>query len=70
MIPEFSDRSKDLQERLLKFMDDTVYPNEDLYQEQLNQNADRWNVPPILEEMKAKAREKGLWNLFLSLLEL
>ncbi|HJM94115.1 MAG: acyl-CoA dehydrogenase family protein [Alphaproteobacteria bacterium] len=65
MIPEFSDRSKDLQERLLKFMDDTVYPNEDLYQEQLNQNADRWNVPPILEEMKAKAREKGLWNLFL-----
>ncbi len=65
MIPEFSDRSKELQERLLKFMDDTVYPNEDLYQEQLEQNSDRWNVPPILEEMKAKAREKGLWNLFL-----
>ena len=34
MISEFSDRSKDLQERLLKFMDDTVYPNEAVYQDQ------------------------------------
>lgn len=45
MIPDYSDRSKDLQERLLKFMDDTVYPNEDVYQEQLDSAAQRWSVP-------------------------
>ena len=65
MIPDYSDRSKDLQERLLKFMDNTVYPNEDVYQEQLDSAAQRWSVPPVLEEMKIKAHDVGLWNLFL-----
>ena len=65
MIPDFSDRSKELQERLLKYMDDVVYPNEDIYNEQLNNSDERWSVPPVLEEMKVKARELGLWNLFL-----
>ena len=65
MIPDFSDRSRELQERLLKYMDDVVYPNEDIYNEQLNNSDERWSVPPVLEEMKVKARKLGLWNLFL-----
>ena len=65
MIPDYSARSMELQEKLTKFMDEHIYPNEELYKEQLDGQADRWNVPPVLEELKAKAREQGLWNLFL-----
>jgi len=47
-------------------MEDEVYPNERLYEEQLNQQETRWSsVPPIMEELKLKAKEAGLWNLFL-----
>ncbi len=43
-----------------------VYPNEKVYKEQLNQQENRWStVPPIMEELKQKAKEEGLWNLFL-----
>jgi acyl-CoA dehydrogenase len=65
MIPDFSDRSKELQEKLQNFMDAEIYPNEELYKEQLDSQTDRWNIPPVLEELKVKAREQGLWNLFL-----
>lgn len=66
MIPDFSDRSKELQEKLKKFMDDFIYPNEDLYkQQQEEMQTNRWQVPPILEELKKEARSQGLWNLFL-----
>ncbi|HZD26423.1 MAG TPA: acyl-CoA dehydrogenase family protein [Alphaproteobacteria bacterium] len=65
MIPDFSDRSKELQEKLLTFMDDHIYPNEATYRKQLDEQKERWQVPPIMEELKAKAREQGLWNLFL-----
>ena len=66
MIPDFSDRSKELQEKLKKFMDDFIYPNEDVYkQQQEEMKLDRWQVPPILEELKQEARNQGLWNLFL-----
>src|SRR5699024_4123178 len=45
-------------------MDDHVYPNESVYEQQLAAQEDRWgSVTPIIEELKAKA--KGLWNLFL-----
>ena len=60
---EHSARTRDLLERLGAFMDAHVYPNEQLYHEQVA--ADRWGHPPILEELKAKARAAGLWNLFL-----
>jgi len=65
MIPEFSDRSKELQEKLLKFMDDFIYPNEGLFKEQQAAMTDRWAVPQIMEELKGHAREHNLWNLFL-----
>jgi acyl-CoA dehydrogenase len=61
---EHSAKSRELMERLQAFMDAHVYPNERLYHEQVA--ADRWGHPPILEEMKAKAKAAGLWNLFLS----
>lgn len=46
-------------------MDEVVYPNERVYTEQLNHGKSRWRIPPVMEEMKAKAKEQGLWNLFL-----
>ncbi|MFE8700420.1 acyl-CoA dehydrogenase [Cytobacillus sp. FJAT-54145] len=62
----YSPKVKDLQAKLNTFMEEYIYPNEKLYEEQLNQQPDRWSsVPPIMEELKAKAKEQGLWNLFL-----
>ena len=58
-------RSEEIRQRLLTFMDEYVYPNESTYQEQHEASEDRWQVPPIVEELKAKARAQGLWNLFL-----
>ena len=51
--------------RLRAFMDEVVYPNEKTYRDQHAAGPDRWQTPPIMEEMKAKARAAGLWNLFL-----
>ena len=60
---EYSDKTKSLLERLNAFMDEHVYPNERRYHEEVE--ADRWGHPPVLEELKAKAKAAGLWNLFL-----
>jgi len=60
---EHSERTRDLLARLNAFMDAHVYPNEKRYHEQVA--ADRWGHPPVLEELKAKAKAAGLWNLFL-----
>lgn len=60
-----SDRSVRLASELQQFMDEHVYPNEALYQAQLHEGPERFRVPPILEELKEKARASGLWNLFL-----
>lgn len=62
----YSEKVKDLQARLHRFMEQYVYPNEHLYEQQLNEQENRWSsVPPIMEELKEKAKEQGLWNLFL-----
>ena len=56
----------ELTTRIQAFMDEHIYPNEALYYAQLTEDpAVRFRVPPILEELKAKARSEGLWNLFL-----
>ena len=62
---EYSDRTKQLKGHLEAFMDEHIYPNEQVYIDQLNEGNSRWKEIPILEELKAKAREAGLWNLFL-----
>ena len=62
---EFNDRTKELVGRVQDFMDRYVYPNEEVYYEQLDEGDNRWKVIPVLEELKEKAREEGLWNLFL-----
>jgi acyl-CoA dehydrogenase len=62
---EYSDRTKDLLEKLGKFMDEVIYPAEPVYEEQLNSAKDRWQPVPVLEECKAEAKKRGLWNMFL-----
>jgi acyl-CoA dehydrogenase len=62
---DYSDKVKNLRERVIEVMDEAVYPNEGTYFEQLDEGDDRWQPPPVIEEMKDKAREAGLWNLFL-----
>jgi len=53
-----------LQDRLQAFMDEHIYPNEERYHEQLNALPNRFSTVPLMEELKAKARAVGLWNLF------
>ncbi|HET6870031.1 MAG TPA: acyl-CoA dehydrogenase family protein [Solirubrobacteraceae bacterium] len=62
---ELSDRCKELRERLLAFMDEHVYPAEAVYHEQLLASGDPHSHPPVMEELKGRARDLGLWNLFL-----
>ena len=62
---EYSDRSKNFQERLKAFIDEFVIPGEEVYFQWLKDNAESWDVPPVMDELKAKAKDAGLWNLFL-----
>jgi acyl-CoA dehydrogenase len=66
---EYSDRCKELQGKLLRFMDEHIYPNEKAYKEEIDRNGtekgNRWLPTKIIEDLKPKAREQGLWNLFL-----
>jgi len=61
----FSDRCQELRERLLAFMDEHVYPAESVYEEQLRASGQPHFHPPVIEDLKERARELGLWNLFL-----
>ncbi len=54
-----------LRERLLAFMDEHIVPNDHLHHEQHAAMTDRWQPVPIVEALKPRAREAGLWNLFL-----
>ncbi|MCA1021171.1 acyl-CoA dehydrogenase family protein [Halobacillus litoralis] len=65
MYFEHSEKVKELQEKLTTFMEKHIYPNEALYEEQLKKEDRFSEIPPIMEELKAKAEEEGLWNLFL-----
>jgi len=61
----YSQKVEDYRARLSAFMDEVVYPGERTFFEQHEASDDRWQLPPVMEEMKAKARDAGLWNLFL-----
>jgi len=62
-IFELSDRTGSLRDQLLAFFDQHIYPNERRFHEQVQEH--RWQIPPVMEELKGKARAEGLWNLFL-----
>ncbi|MEU4812290.1 acyl-CoA dehydrogenase family protein [Nocardia fluminea] len=59
-----SERAKKYSEDLLDFMDAHVYPAESVYDAQMRESGDPHFQPPILEELKAEAKRRGLWNLF------
>jgi acyl-CoA dehydrogenase len=60
----YSPKVQELQQKLVAFMDEHIYPNERLYYRQIAEG-DRWQPVPIIEDLKPKARAAGLWNLFL-----
>jgi acyl-CoA dehydrogenase len=59
-----SDQAKRYQADLLAFMDECVYPAEAVYEEQMRAAGDPHHQPAVIEELKAEARRRGLWNLF------
>jgi acyl-CoA dehydrogenase len=62
---EPSQRCTEFKERLTAFMDEHVYPAEEVYERQLRESGNPHFHPPVMEELKDKAREAGLWNMFL-----
>src|SRR4029434_11233193 len=63
MIHESTEKTRELHQRLIAFMDQHIYPNEKKFHEQIA--ASRWKPTAIVEELKVRARAEGLWNLFL-----
>ena len=62
---EPSERCREYKERLGAYMDEHVYPAEEVYERQLRESGDPHHQPPVMEELKARARAQGLWNMFL-----
>jgi acyl-CoA dehydrogenase len=60
-----SERARDIYERAVRFVDTNVRPGQIEYAGELERAVDPWKVPAVIEDLKAKAREEGLWNLFL-----
>ena len=66
MMPELRPEAVELVEKVKDFIDSEVRPKEHVFHEQINVGADRWSsYPSVIDELKEKARAKGLWNLFL-----
>ena len=65
MLFPMSDRAQDIRRRVTEFMDAHVYAAEAVYAQQLDSGPSRWAIPPVIDELKAKAKAAGLWNLFL-----
>jgi acyl-CoA dehydrogenase len=61
----FDARTEEVRSQLLDFMDEHVYPSEEVFEEQLAGRENPWASVPIVEELKAEARKRGLWNFFL-----
>lgn len=60
---QYTEKVQDLITQVRHFIDTEIRPVEGLYHEQLEKSP--WETPPVMEELKEKARAKGLWNLFL-----
>ncbi len=64
----YSPKVVDLQQRLTAFMDEHIYPAEAVYHAEVEANrraGNAWQPTRVMEDLKAKARAAGLWNLFL-----
>src|SRR5262245_11684558 len=61
----FDARTEELRTQVGEFMDEHVFPAESVLAEQIEAQRGDWHEPPIVHELQRKAREKGLWNLFL-----
>jgi acyl-CoA dehydrogenase len=65
---DYSPKTKDFQARLLKFMDEHIYPNEHAFHTEIEANTaagKRWTPLQLIEKLKGKAQQEDLWNLFL-----
>jgi acyl-CoA dehydrogenase len=65
VLPPPSQKAVEIGERVKAFLDEHIIPAEHTYHQQLDEGKDRWTSPPIMEELKEKARKAGLWNMFL-----
>src|SRR5499433_4567502 len=66
---QYDARTTELREQLLSFMNSHVYPAEKVFADQVAAAAAvgrHWERPPVIDELKAEARKRGLWNLFLA----
>jgi acyl-CoA dehydrogenase len=66
---QYDARTTELREQLLSFMDSHIYPAEKVFADQVAAAAAagrHWERPPVIDELKAEARNRGLWNLFLA----
>ncbi|MBT3873374.1 MAG: acyl-CoA dehydrogenase [Actinobacteria bacterium] len=61
----YSEKSLDLQKKLNKFFEEHIYPIEQAYDQEIQDSGNSLHIPDILDELKNKAKEEGLWNLFL-----
>ncbi len=61
----YTARVEELRRRLNDFMDGHVYPAEAVYRDQMEKSGDPHHHPKVIEDLKAEARSRGLWNLFL-----
>ena len=60
----YSARCDELRETLLAFMEERVYPAEPVHEAQVAEAANPWDATPVMADLKAEARSRGLWNLF------
>jgi len=65
VLPPPSAKAVEIGERVKAFLEEHIIPAEHTYHQQLDEGGDRWTSPPIMEELKTKARKAGLWNMFL-----
>ncbi|MFL2674095.1 MAG: acyl-CoA dehydrogenase family protein [Candidatus Actinomarina sp.] len=61
----YSEKSLDLQKKLNQFFEEHIYPIEQAYDQEIEDSGNSLHIPDILDELKNKAKEEGLWNLFL-----
>ncbi len=61
----YSKESAELQEKLVKFFDDHIYPNEISYDKAIEDSGDPLHIPAVLDDLKEEAKKLDLWNLFL-----